>query len=253
MDRKDFTNHISEALNQSLEDVFDHILQMGGMVEKQINCVVEALQKDDVALAKEILALDKEVNQQEVAIDSLCARILARQQPTALDLRLVLSAIRMAVDLERIGDEVVKVAKFVLMISEENLSCSQIPGVESLIEISMRSAKMLHTALDAFARLSINEVAEVIEEEERLDTLYKEVMHNLMPQLDQGCEDSICSLNLIELIFALRAAERMSDHARNLVESIVYLVEGQDVRDMVEAEVYALLKNKIEVEQSDMA
>lgn len=239
MDRKDFTSHISEALNKSLEEVFDHILQMGGMVEKQMDYAVEALQKSDVVLAKEVLVLDKKVNCQEVAIDSLCARILARQQPTALDLRLVLSAIRMAVDLERMGDEVVKIAKFILMMSEKNLPCSQVPGLESLIEVSMRSSKMLHRALDGFARLNIGEVGSVIEEEELLDDVYKKALFELMQQVEQGGQQATCTL---ELIFALRAAERMSDHARNIAESIIYLVKGQDVRDMDEEALFAFLK-----------
>jgi phosphate transport system protein len=229
MDRKDFTSHISGAMNQSLEAVFDHILQMGGMVEKQMEHAVEALQKNDVELAREVLVLDKMVNVREVEIDSLCARILARQQPTALDLRLVLSAIRMAVDLERMGDEVVKIAKFILAMAENNKMCSSVHGVDSLIEISLRSSSMLRTALDGFARLNVHEAGFVIKEEEAIDVLYKETLDDLIEQIKKGGEGAAC---ILELIFSLRAAERMSDHARNIGESIIYLVNGQDVRDM---------------------
>jgi len=240
MDRKDFTRHISGALNQSLEEVFDHILKMGGMVEKQIDCAIEALQKSDKTLANEVLNLDKDVNKQEVEVDTLCARIVARQQPTALDLRLVLSAIRMAVDLERMGDEAVKIAKFVLKMVERDLSCNQLPGLSHLIEISLRSSKMLRAVLDDFARLNIEDAAKTIQEEEVLDEVYKNALQALEQDvMTVESEQKVC---VLELIFALRAAERMSDHARNIAESIIYLVTGHDVRDMKEEEIFAFLK-----------
>lgn len=242
MDRKDFTRHISGAMNASMEAIFNHILEMGGMVEKQIECAIEALQKNDGDLAKKVVELDKEVNRQEVEIDTHCARILARQQPTALDLRLILSAIRMAVDLERMGDESVKLAKFVIGMADKGLSCTQVSGLEHLIEISARSLKMLRMSLDGFARLSLLHSQEVIMEEDSLDELYKKVLADLTERVRQGGPEATC---VLELIFALRAAERMSDHARNIEESLVYLVSGKDIRDMSDEEMQAFLTEAV--------
>ena len=245
MDRKDFTRHISGAMNVSMEAIFNHILEMGGMVEKQIEYAIEAMQKNDADLAQKVVVLDKRVNQQEVEVDTHCARILARQQPTALDLRLILSAIRMAVDLERMGDESVKLAKFVIGMDEKGVVCTQVSGLEDLVEISVRSLKMLRVSLDGFARLTLSHSKEVIEEEDALDVLYKRVLSELTEKVRQGGADVTC---ILELIFALRAAERMSDHARNIEESLVYLVSGKDIRDMGDVELQTFLSEVVSKE-----
>lgn len=231
MEKQEFSTHISEKLNRNLEELFNHILEMGGMVERQFEKALSALGASDVNQANDVIAFDKAINQAEMEIDRLCARVLARQQPTASDLRLILAAIRMAIDLERMGDEIVKVAKVVIVFGENlgDKKCSDFPGYVELVDISTRSNKMLKMALDSFARVSTDGAGHLIREEEAIDEVFSETMERLKKSLQEMPDDVEC---LLEIIIALRAAERVSDHARNVVESIVYLVQGQDMRNL---------------------
>lgn len=230
MEKQEFSSHISEKLNRNLEDLFNHILEMGGMVERQFENALSALGNSDANKASEVIAFDKAVNHAEMEIDRLCARVLARQQPTASDLRLILAAIRIAIDLERMGDEIVKVAKMVINFGEKgDVKCSDYPGYVELMDISTRSNKMLKTALDSFARVSTDGAGYLIREEEAIDVVFADAINKLKKSLTEMPDDVEC---LLEVIIALRAAERVSDHARNIIESIIYLVQGQDMRNL---------------------
>ena len=242
MEKENFSQHISALMNQSLEDLFNHILEMGGLVERQFESALKALGSSDVSKASEVVAFDKIVNQAEMEIDKLCARVLARQQPTASDLRLILSAIRIAIDLERMGDEIVKIANMVVLFGkkQETVYCSDLPGYGELMDISLRSNQMLRTALDDFARVSTEGAGDLIQEEERIDAIFAQAMNDMKGLLKQKPDQVEC---LMEMIIALRAAERVSDHARNVIESIVYLVQGRDVRNMDEKRLHQFLES----------
>lgn len=230
VEKKEFGTHISEMLNRNLEELFNHILEMGGMVERQLEGALLALGSSDVEKAAEVIAFDKAINHAEMEIDRLCARVLARQQPTASDLRLILAAIRIAIDLERMGDEIVKVAKMVKVFDKEaSRNCSELTGYAELVDISTRSNQMLKSALDSFARVSTDNAGKLIREEELIDDIFKVAVEDVKETLRQDSENMEC---LLEMIIALRAAERVSDHARNIIESIVYLVQGQDMRNL---------------------
>lgn len=230
MDRSEFSEHISEQLNQNIEDIFNHILEMGGMVEGQLENSMVALGTGDVDKAREIITMDKSVNLAEFEIDRLCSRVLARMQPNATDLRLVIAAIRIAIDLERMGDEVVKIARTVIIFNDENKRpCKDFPGYDSLVNITHRSMEMLRTALDSFARVTLESAINLIEEEERIDVIYKDSMEQVKNAFDDTQDGMEC---LLELMWALRAAERVSDHARNIVESTIYLIKGKDIRNL---------------------
>lgn len=241
MEKKEFGSHISNQLNQNLEALFNHILEMGGMVESQLDSVLVALADGDVKMAKKVLRMDTAINQAEVEIDRLCASVLARQQPTASDLRLILSTIRIAVDLERMGDELVKIAGMVIGFSksENGNLCRGLKGYDSLVDISQRSRKMLNVTLNAFARVSIEEALNVMEDEETIDELYKVACDELISRLKTEPENAECFL---EIISGLRASERLSDHALNIMETIIYLVEGQDIRNMDQARLVEFLE-----------
>lgn len=246
MQKKEFGTHISEMLNQNLEALFNHILAMGGMVERQMDNAIQALGASDVNKAKEIILFDKVINDAEMEIDRLCARVLARQQPTASDLRLILVAIRVAIDLERMGDEVVKLAKMVIAFDRINqVKCSDVEGYIELVDISNRSNQMLKSALNSFARVSTEGASKIIAEEELIDGVFADIMQQLRSSMQNQPECFEC---LMEMIIALRASERVSDHARNIVESIVYLVNGQDVRNMDEDRLQSLLA-KLQAEE----
>lgn len=230
--RGDFESHISSKMNQSLEELFSHVLEMGGLVEKQIDDAVLSIQNNDATLAKEVILMDKAVNAAEKQIDKLCARVIARQQPAAADLRLIITAIRTAMDLERMGDELVKVSKMVIRFSENgNGDCQVKEGYSGLMEIVTRSKSMLKMALDSFARVTVEGTMAVITEEEAVDVIFKETNDKVVAALKAaaGTDEVEC---LLEMTIALRACERVSDHARNIAETIVYLVKGHDVRDL---------------------
>lgn len=229
--RSDFEGHISSKMNQSLEDLFNHVLEMGGLVEKQLDNAVLALQNNDVAMARETMLLDKLINASEMQIDKMCTRVLARQQPAAADLRLIIASIRIAVDLERMGDEVVKIARLVVKFNDDPVfKCVGNLDFSSLLEIAARSKKMLKTTLDSYARVTVEGTVAVIAEEEDIDVVYKEAMAKLVDAIKQESGDRVVCL--LELSVALRACERISDHVRNIAEMIVYLVQGKDVRDL---------------------
>lgn len=230
MERKEFGTHVSATYNQYLEDLFNQVLEMGSLVERQLEAAVSSVQSADSDKAHEVIQLDKLINREEMEIDRLCVRVLARQQPTASDLRLIISTIRMAVDLERMGDEVVKIARLVLRLNEiGNSTCRDLQGYKQLIEISARAADMLKKALNAFTRLDVVDASLVIEEEERVDELFAVAMSEVTDRFKETNHDVEC---LLELVYALRASERITDHARNMAESIIYLVNGQDMRNM---------------------
>lgn len=229
MERTEFKAHISEQYNRNLEDLFNQVLEMGGMVEKQLDNALEAIKCNDLPLARNIKVLDKIVNKEEMEINRLCASVLARQQPTASDLRLIIIAIRIAVDLERMGDESVNAAKLAIKMSDSDYQCESIPGYSGLLEIATCATEMLKKSLNAFSRLDLSEIADIIDDEERMDIALKTATQSV---LNGFTSTTIPPEYLIEMIYALRAAERITDHAVNIAESVVYLVEGQDIRNM---------------------
>lgn len=242
MERKEFGTHVSASYNQYLEELFNLVLEMGGLVERQLENAVTSVQNSDVKKAREVIQLDKLINREEIEIDRLCVRVLARQQPTASDLRLVITAIRIAVDLERMGDEVVKIAKLVTHMDQiGDSACRNLQGYKQLFEISACASDMLQKVLNAFARLDIGDSAAVIEEEERVDDLFKVAMVEVTERFKENGHDIEC---LLELVYALRASERITDHARNIAESIIYLVNGLELRNM-DAERMAEVLNEL--------
>ncbi|BBN59082.1 phosphate signaling complex protein PhoU [Hydrogenovibrio marinus] len=241
MDKREFTSHISGELNRNLEDLFNHILEMGGLVESQFEGVMMALTESNVNRAQEVILLDRAVNNAEMVIDKLCAKVLARQHPTASDLRLIIATIRIAIDLERIGDEIVKIAKMVLTFANEQVdNCAILPGYIPLIDMSNRSINMLHDALDGFARVTTEASLKLIQEEESVDNIYKDAYKDVIDGFKTSPENAAC---LAEILITLRAVERISDHARNIGESIIYLIKGKDVRELDKASLVAFINS----------
>ena len=238
MERQEFKSHISNQLNQNLEGLFNQILEMGGLVERQLEHVITAVQTGDVALAKEVLKLDKIINREEMEIDRQCASVLARQQPAASDLRLIIMGIRIAIDLERMGDEAVKVAKLVIKMHSSQLRCNVLPGYDALVELSIGGHAMLQKVLNAFARLELKEVSSVFADEEAMDNVFK---NGIQIVNDSFKESELDAELLLEMVNALRASERVTDHSENIAESIIYLVQGRDIRNMDSEKLQAFL------------
>jgi phosphate transport system protein len=222
--KEDYQHHISATFNTELESLRNHVLSMGGKVEQQLTSALDALVKMDSGEAEVIVSRDREVNQMEMAIDEECSTILARRQPTASDLRLVIAIINMNRDLERIGDEAVKVAKQAVRMSEDGMSpsnCIELRHIGSLVVI------MLRQALDAFARLDVDLAVEVVKGDDEVDKEYGSAMRSLVTFMVEDPRNIGAILNEM---WALRSLERIGDHACNIAEHVVYLVKGLDVR-----------------------
>ena len=217
--------HISKQFDQELEAVRARVLQMGGLVEEQIINAMEALASGNVELAVTVMANDHRVNALEVALDEECSMIIARRQPTARDLRMLLTVIKTITDLERIGDEASKVARMAKLIYEtDRLVAPRFTEIKHMTSIVL---DMLRKALDGFARLDAGNATQIARLDESVDEEYRMVLRHLVTYM---MEDPRSISMFIEIIFAAKAIERMGDHAKNMSEYVVYMVKGKDVR-----------------------
>ena len=217
--------HISKQFDQELEAVRARVLQMGGLVEEQIINAMEALASGNVELANTVMANDHRVNALEVALDEECSMIIARRQPTARDLRMLLTVIKTITDLERIGDEASKVARMAKLIYEtDRLVAPRFTEIKHMTSIVL---DMLRKALDGFARLDAGNATQIARLDESVDEEYRMVLRHLVTYM---MEDPRSISMFIEIIFAAKAIERMGDHAKNMSEYVVYMVKGKDVR-----------------------
>ncbi|PAU77327.1 phosphate signaling complex protein PhoU [Halomonas salipaludis] len=218
------SQHISKQFNQELEELKTHLMAMGGLVEKQVQDAVTALLDGDSRLAERVRDNDDAVNDMQLKIDDECTRVLARRQPAASDLRLVLAVIRATSDLERIGDEASKIARNAMSLAEAGNGSK---GFIEVRHISEHVRKMVRDALTAFARFDIDLALEVVHEDEAVDSEYTTAMRSLMTFM---MEDPRSISSVLSVMWILRALERIGDHANNLAEYVVYLVKGLDIR-----------------------
>ena len=224
MDNLNLGQHISRQFNEELEDIRTKVLQMGGIVEEQLGRAVKALVEGDTKLAKQVVTDDYRVNALEVEIDEECTRIVARRQPAASDLRLVMAVIKTITDLERIGDEAKRVARMV----EEELNGAMAEDVRHELEhMGNLVREMLRMILDAFARLDVESAVRVVKADNRVDVKYVSITRQLMTYMAQ---DPKSIPRILNILWAARAMERMGDRCGNIAEYIFYLVHGRDIR-----------------------
>lgn len=224
MDTLNLGQHISRQFNEELEDIRNKVLQMGGIVEEQLGHAVKALVEGNTTLAKQVVTDDYRVNALEVEIDEECTRIVARRQPAASDLRLVMAVIKTITDLERIGDEAKRVARMV----EEELNGAMAEDVRHELEhMGNLVREMLRMVLDAFARLDVESAVRVVKADNRVDVKYVSITRQLMTYMAQ---DPKSIPRILNILWAARAMERMGDRCGNIAEYIFYLVHGRDIR-----------------------
>ena len=233
MEKNTTSQHISHKFDEEMESLRHQVLKMGGLVEQQIGGAVDALTNMDAASADEIILRDHKVNALEVAIDEKCTRILAKRQPAATDLRMVIAVIKTITDLERIGDEAEKIAKMTLHISEQDGKFnSRYVGIRHLGDHVKR---MVHDVLDAYARLDVDASIQVVRDDDAADEEFQNLMRMLITYM---MEDPRTISEVLDVMWAARALERIGDHAKNIGEYVIYLVKGKDIRhiDLAEAE-----------------
>ena len=215
-----------------LESVRALVLQMGGLVESQIKLAVESLVSGDVALMNRVIADDHRVNAMEVEIDENCNQIIARRQPAAGDLRMVMTVIKTITDLERIGDEAEKIARMAKLLSQKERLI--LPRYNEIKNAANMALDMLRKSLDAFARLDLTTAAQVVRQDEQVDEEFRTIMRYLITFM---MEDPRTITTALEILFVAKAIERIGDHAKNMSEYVVYMVKGRDVRHVTVEEI----------------
>lgn len=217
------SKHISGNFNQELENVRSHVLAMGGLVEQQLNSALDAVNNGNSELAKKVETDDYKVNAMEVGIDEECARIIAKRQPAASDLRLVIAIAKTISDLERIGDAAGSIARLAL----ESTDKEQQSLLSTIDNMGRHVSKMLHDVLDAFARMDTEAAFTVHKEDAKVDNEYKALIRQMMTYM---MEDPRSIPKVLDLVLAVRSLERIGDRCQNIAEYVIYFVEGKDVR-----------------------
>ncbi len=226
------TEHTSKQFDAELEAVRARVLQMGGLVESQIRLAIEALVSGDVPLMNRIINDDHRVNAMEVEIDESCNQIIARRQPAAGDLRMVMTVIKTITDLERIGDEAEKIARMGKLLAQRNsLILPRYTEIKHAAELAL---DMLRKSLDAFARLDLAYAAQVVRQDELVDEEFRTIMRYLITFM---MEDPRTISTALEILFVAKAIERIGDHAKNMSEYVIYMVKGKDVRHVTVEEI----------------
>ena len=226
------SEHISKQFNAELEAVRSSVLQMGGLVEEQIEQAIEALTTGNTNLIEQVIADDSRVNDMEVSIDEICSQIIARRQPAAGDLRMILTIVKTITDLERMGDEAAKIARMAKLIYDSKRK--YMPRLVEIRHVANIAIDMLRKSLDAFARLDIKTAVQVVRQDELVDEEFRSIIRQLITFM---MEDPRMISTSIEILFAAKAVERIGDHAKNISEYVVYLVKGKDVRHITVEEV----------------
>ena len=217
-------HHISKQFNLELEEIKNNMLEMGGVIERQIADAMKSLLEGDTGLAAHVLAVEDRIDSMELNIDEECSLILARRHPAASDLRLVLAIIKTVRDLERVGDESAKIARMAIKLSEEG-EFNQ--GLVEFRHLADSVTRMISGSLDAFARYDADAALEVVRDDVAVDMVYASVMRSLITYM---MEDPRSISRVLNMLWALRALERIGDHAKNVAEHVIYLVKGMDVR-----------------------
>ncbi|MGO3345567.1 MAG: phosphate signaling complex protein PhoU [Marinomonas sp.] len=227
------SDHTSKQFNNELETLRQHFLTMGGVVELQVQNAVQALIDSNGSLAEDVKENDSMVNELDGIIDQECNRILAKRQPTAGDLRMVLAISKAVNELERMGDEAKKIARLTLKLIDEGESPR---GYVEINRIGQMVSRMIHDTLDAYARLDIDAAIVVMKQDHTVDQEYKTALRSLVTYM---MEDPRSISRVLNVIWVLRSLERIGDHSRNVCQHLVFMVKGIDVRHVSADEVDA--------------
>ena len=224
METADLMHHTSRRFNEDLEKVRNQVLQMGGFVEQQLHRAIGALVEGDSRLGEAVATEDYRVNAMEVAIDEECSRILALRAPAAGDLRVIVAIIKTITDLERIGDEVEKIGYIGSRLATMERPADKYREVKHL---GRHVEQMVHDALDAFARMDARAALLTAQEDRMVDEEYEAIQRQCMTFM---MEDPRSIRRALELMWVVRALERIGDHAKNIGEYVIYMVHGKDIR-----------------------
>jgi phosphate transport system protein len=219
------SDHTHKQFDAEMEEIRSGVLAMGGLVETQLTRAIGALKHPDIDLITSVATDERAINQMQVSIDQQCSQIIAKRQPAAIDLRMVLTVVKVVNELERIGDEIKKIAyKAQQMQRPERLSNVRFHEITRAAELAESN---LQLALDAFARLDVNAAAQVVSNDEAIDSAFLSILRQLISYM---MEDPRTITPALEIVFIAKSIERIGDHAKNVAENVVDVVMGKDVR-----------------------
>ncbi|NOR19075.1 MAG: phosphate signaling complex protein PhoU [Xanthomonadales bacterium] len=234
--------HISQRFKEELEDVRSKVLHMGGVVEEQLANALKVLVNDERELASVVIDTDAVVNSLEVEIDEECTRIVARRQPAATDLRLIMTVSKTINELERIGDEAKRIAKM----SRKEMGGALQDDVRTELTLMGEMVRdMLRQVLDAFARTDVDTAVMVVKADRKVDKKYKKIIKKLIQRM---CNDRDAIPVVMNIMWAVRSLERLGDRCQNIAEHIIYMVLGTDVRHINLDDVLAEIEAQMESE-----
>ena len=217
--------HISGTFNIELENLRNSVLTMGGEVEQQLVDTLKAIKLNHATLDEKVVLNDLKINSMEVQIDEECLRIIAKRHPTASDLRLIMTISKAITDIERMGDEIERIAK---LVTRNKLPSSDTIKTSMLL-IGERVAAMMRGTFDAFARQDESAALAVYDQDNRIDSEYKRLLTYTTLEMEKTTEDM---QDWLDVLWALRSLERIGDRCKNVCEYVVYLTRGTDVRHM---------------------
>jgi phosphate transport system protein len=219
--------HTHKQFDAEMDVVRTGVLSMGGLVETQLGRAIDALSADDdhTDIVDKVIADEQRINEQQMRMDEQCSQIIARRQPAAVDLRTILTITKIVNDLERVGDEVKKIAyKAAQTQGSDRLTNVRVFDV---VRAAQQTREMLQIALDAFARLDVRAAASVIDRDEAIDAAFSSILRQLISYM---MEDPRTISAALEIVFIAKSVERIGDHAKNIAEAVVQMVKGKDVR-----------------------
>jgi phosphate transport system protein len=219
------TDHTYKKFDEEMEEIRSGVMAMGGLVETQFARAIHALKHVDVDLVDSVATDELAINQMQVSIDQQCSQIIAKRQPTAIDLRMVLTVVKIVNELERAADEIKKIAyKAQQMQRPERLSSVRFHEITRAAELAEDNFQL---ALDAFARLDLEAAAQVVSNDEAIDFAFLGILRQLISYM---MEDPRTITPALEIVFIAKSIERVGDHAKNIAENVVHVVMGKDVR-----------------------
>ena len=236
MDNSKIAHHISENFNKELEDIRNKVLTMGGLVEQQIEQAIIALTSGDIELAELVIRKDNDIDEFEMIIDAECTQIIALRQPAAFDLRLLLVVLRIINELERIGDLAERIAKVAIQLSTTNEGRTD--EYHELKHMAGLVKDMLHASLDNFARMSVDGITKITGSDAAVDREYASIIRQLITQM---MEDPRNITRMLDMLWTVRALERIGDHSRYICEHLIYMVKGEDVRHLSQAQLERIM------------
>jgi phosphate transport system protein len=232
--------HLSTQFDSDLNALSSRVMEMGGLAESQIRQAIYALANFDAEAAAQVVEAEHRVNVLELEIDRELSSVIARRQPTARDLRLLMAMSKVTANLERVGDEAERIARMVQSILGKSGAMRPLPAGELRVAADLASAE-LRQALDAFARLDCDSALKILKEDDALDREFDGFVRKLITYM---MEDPRTISSSLDLLFVAKAIERIGDHAKNIAEFIIYVVKGADVRHSTMEQIESTVKSR---------